>query len=838
MISVRSLSAALALLIVASAGLVSGGEELNKFSGGLTSVAITFPEDGGSNSSVSIELPRHSLVNSAYIDLEGKPKSFGSYLGFLDFSIGTDAFAYDGSTTTVPPKSKPINMEGQNITTDRGLKSSDNSRVASKAPSAVPYHLFEFDVGDIQLSNFYFTWEGYGVVYPDNADDPYTAMEIYVYHCATETWKKTDSYYYKGDPKPDYVLHAGVSSGAQDYPDSRGRLCFLAVVTPPVSGSYTSYMETDYVSLEFNGTKMLYPENLKLDLKGDGTVEWQRSGRLKGMVNFTGNVFTNALQAILDASPPGNVKIPLKFTSEKGGILVVSNLSIEYTLKNLPPEAKGTPPAYNINEDENVTALIDLWNWFKDDAGVENLSFSIIYESDSTKLHAAINSDGHHVDVFTMTENWYGTQRFRVRATDIESLSAQLDFTVNVLPVNDPPRLRGSVTLTAYQGVRFEHVFSATDADLGIDPVETLSFSTNTSLFTLDPETGLATFTPSNSDVGIHYFSVTVTDAYGASDTRNGSLRVENVNDPPSIVRVPDQTATEDQPFELILTVTDPDLSIGMDELVFEDSTPLFDVSQDGRIAFTPTNKEVGIHSVSVSVTDIGGLKAWANFTITVVNVNDPPRLEQIPDQTVEEEGELLLRAIASDEDRDDVLKFSTSDPLVKINSTGWISYRPTQKEVGVHQVRVTVTDAAGESATVTFNITVLNVNDPPRMVRILSPPTRAVFKQGEEINFTGDALDEDGDELSFSWYLDSELIGTGAFFRTSGLKPGTYNVTLKVDDGSGPVASDPVQITVVKKQKPVQSTPGGPLPGFDTVLVALALLAALVGWRAAGCKE
>lgn len=819
----KSLAALLALLFVVSAVPASLGDVLDQFSGGLSNATITFPQNGGSNSSMAIEMPRHAAVSSAYIEMEGRPKSFGSASGFVDFSSGAATYAYDGTASAVPPKGKPSTLEGNNISSDAALRSSDDRKVPAKAPSSVPYHHFVFDMSETRLDNFDFMWEGLGQVHPDAVDDPYSAVELYVYNCATGSWDKTDSYYFKGEARDDYTLWASVRSGAASYPDERGKLCFIAVATPPVSGSYTGYIETDYVSLQFNGTRMLYPENVKLDLKGDGTVEWSKTGQLRGKVNFTGDKFVSALQAILDGSLPGTVKIPLKFTSDKGGILFVSNLSIAYDLRNLPPEKNGAIPLVKLDEDTDAASALDLRNWFKDDAGAANLTYSIVYQSDSTKVEAKLNASGHTVDLFTKEPDWHGNQRFRARATDVEGLTADNEFEVSVLSVNDPPRLKTAGALVAHQDVPFTYTFSATDVDMALDLEETVWYSTNATFLDLDPETGQATFTPRNADVGTLLFSVTANDRYGATDTRNFTLRVENRNDPPSIQKVSDQTVLEDQPFELRLNATDADLAIGQDSLRFEDSSPLFTVTQEGLISFTPQNKDVGDHPVSVWVTDAGGLKAWANFTIKVVNVNDPPVLSAVADQTVEEDKELSVRAVASDEDAGDVLTFSTDNPLVKVNATGWISFKPAQREVGVHRVNLTVRDSSGAAATVRFNITVLNVNDPPRNVRIASPANRTVFQQGAPINFTGNATDDDGDALEMGWYSGEELLGTGASFSTKELSPGVHTIVLKADDGSGPVSSDPLEITVEKKKAPAAASKGF-IPGFGAAAAAAAV--------------
>ena len=826
----KSATALVALLILVSAAAASSGLKQDKFSDGTSGAFITFPEKGGSDSNLSIDLPRHITVNSASLDLEGRPKSYASASGSIDFLNPGGSMAHSGTIASLPPSGKPVGFETNNITLDAGLQKSDDRRTPAKAPNSVPYHLFEFDMTEVQPDNFDFMWEGIGNIYPSSGN-AYSTAELYLYNCATGAWDKTDGYALAGQASTDTLLWSHVSSGASGYPDGRGYLCFMVTVPLPVAAQYTGYLETDYAALWYNGTRVLYPENVKLDLKGDGSVEWQKSGRLRGAANFTGNPFVSALQSILDAAPTPTVKLPLKFTSTKGGILYVSNLSIDYDMRNFPPETNGTIPPLQMDEDTNATALLDLWDWFRDDAGVAALSFSLVSKGDISKLDAAINPDGHHVDFQTRTADWYGTLRFRVRASDIEDLHADIDFNVTVLPVNDPPKLKGAGTLVAYQGVLFEYAFSATDVDSTTDPEETLSFSANSTLLGLDAETGSASFTPGNANVGTHLFNVTVTDHYGAKDTRNFTLRVENVNDRPSIDPVEDQTALEDQPFVLQIMASDPDTAIGMDELSFEDNSPLFSIARNGTIAFTPANKDVGEHPVSVSVTDLGGLKAFANFTITVVNTNDQPRLLALTDQTVEEDKNLSARAVASDEDTGDVLTFTTDDPLVKINATGWLTFKPRQQEVGTRRVNVTVTDTAGASATASFNITVLNVNDPPREVRIMAPANNTSFKQGTEIGFSGNATDDDGDALDFTWYSGSEVIGTGASFSTKGLKPGIHFVTLKATDGSGQVASAPIQITVVKKAV----SPGGSkgfVPGMELLALGGALaLACLVSW-------
>ena len=822
MISSRTVSVMLAILFVIPAGLGCLGVTQDKFSGGASSASIEFPQAGGSDSSVSIDLPKNITVSSAYIGMEGQKKTYNSAAGLMDFANPGLSMAFDSTMASAPPAGKPNAYETNNITTDNGLQRSDERKAAAKAQNVFPCHLFEFDMSEVEPTNFNIMWEGMSNMY-DSSGTASSAAAVYLYNCATGAWEKFQEYSIAGGSNSDFVLWANVSSSSEKYIDSRCLLNALVVNTATPTAKFTADIQTDYVALWYNGTLTSWPRNLKMDIKGDGSSEWQRSGQLRGAANFTGVQFVNALQAVLDASSKDQVNIPIKFTSDRGGILQVANLSIEYTVNNAAPTVNGTLPELQMNEDTNMTALADLRDFFKDDGGAAALVFSIVYEENPAELRGAVNPDGHHVDFFTMTANWYGKLHFGARATDAEGLYAEAQFAVNVLSVDDPPKLKTTGIMVSYQGKPFEHQFTATDVDLVVDPDEALTFSTNSSYLAMEAATGNASFTPDNSQVGTHLFNVTVTDHYRASDTRNFTLKVENANDPPSLEPVPDQTAVEDEPFLLQLNATDPDLYIGMDELVFEDNSPMFTISHNGTISFTPANKDVGDHDIKVSVHDIAGLKASAEFILTVLNANGPPKVDQPKDVTVDEDTEALFRVAASDEDVGDVLAFSVNTTMVKINATGWIKFTPSQKDVGVHPVTVTVTDSSGAGVSVRFNITVSNINDPPRDVRISRPVNGTAFKQGEQVTFECNATDDDGDALTFTWYSGTEILGAGASFTTKTLGVGSHTVTLAVSDGNVSVNSPPLGIVIQKKQS--SSAPGA-IPGFGLALLVSAMLA------------
>ena len=101
-----------------------------------------------------------------------------------------------------------------------------------------------------------------------------------------------------------------------------------------------------------------------------------------------------------------------------------------------------------------------------------------------------------------------------------------------------------------------------------------------------------------------------------------------NINREPTFTSTPVLTATEGTPYTATVTADDPDLAHG-DALTI--SAPLLpgwlslaDHSDGTAILFgTPTNADVGKHSVELGATDSGGLTATQTFIITVT-VDEP----------------------------------------------------------------------------------------------------------------------------------------------------------------------------------------------------------------------
>jgi hypothetical protein len=116
----------------------------------------------------------------------------------------------------------------------------------------------------------------------------------------------------------------------------------------------------------------------------------------------------------------------------------------------------------------------------------------------------------------------------------------------------------------------------------------------------------------------------------------------------------------------------------------------------------------------------------------------------------------------------------------------------------GNYKLNLTVTDngLSPLSAYFEWNITVLDVNRIP-IILSHSPMADLILNETESgmIEFSVSAMDPDDDEISFSWYVDSEKV-TGENlssyqFNYNHTSAGTYNVKVKINDSKSEIVQN-----------------------------------------------
>lgn len=786
--------------------------------------------NGYSNDSFKILIPANATIYSATVDLEGKPVVIGQPAITADFASGeTNYKAYKGTyTSSSPGSAKPMTFAGQEFAPYEvtQIASSDGTYASQWGyyyNNEYAYHQFAFKV-PMDISNKVTVhWEGFGGYYYYGTG----ACAVYLWNNGTGgggSWEQVGT----GSGTSVQTIEKSFSDVNANYLDQTHTLHVLALGT---GGQYYYNIQTDYVKVNIEGSVLVYPKNPTMDIGSTKGVWTLPEEKFNYLVNVAELGLMPAIQNAVKNGVTEKVEVKIKFNSASTGKIKISNFKVNY---NSPPWCTGIPSTFKLDEDTPVLKLIDLNSYFTDDRVPRTLTYEVTYQQDSKKLAAEKDKDDHSLDFKLPSKNWYGALGFRVKATDTDGLSRESNtFTVKVDPVNDPPVLVPVGRQVATQRIPFNLTVKARDVDMDLDPTEEITFADNSSLFDIDPLTGLISFTPAQDQVGMYNIMITVTDRAGESDTENFTLEVMDAPDPPVLDPIPEQTATQDIPFSFTVAATDPDLPYG-DALTFLDDSPLFKIDPaTGEMLFSPTVKDIGVHKVTITVKDKAALTDSEQFNLNILNsignMDRPPSIEAIPNQTAQEgvPFELTIKATDPDIDLGDEITFSDNSAAFDINAnSGKISFTPLARDAGTSKVRITVKDRDGLTATSDFWLTVLKTNHAPVVTSILPKDGTKVNKDKRFI-LSAAAYDPDGDRLNYTWKDGENLLGNGANLTLSFGDTGTYIITLIVTDGKLEQVNE-TSIEVADSSG--GGGGGGSTPGFGTALAAAAIVSAILG--------
>ena len=216
-----------------------------------------------------------------------------------------------------------------------------------------------------------------------------------------------------------------------------------------------------------------------------------------------------------------------------------------------------------------------------------------------------------------------------------------------------------------------------------------------------------------------------------------------------------------------------------------------------GLIGWTPALGQVGSHNVEVRVTDLAGLFADQQFTITVsapAPTSRPPTIISTAPTAASAGNPYTYGVTATDPDSGDTLTFSlpTAPAGMSIDATtGLITWTPALAQAGSHPVTVRVTDSGGLSADQGYTITV-SAPEPTNRAPTITSTAPTVATVGQPYTYPAAATDPDtGDTLTFS--LPTAPAGltivpaTGLITWTPSLaQVGSHPVTVRVTDAGG----------------------------------------------------
>lgn len=459
------------------------------------------------------------------------------------------------------------------------------------------------------------------------------------------------------------------------------------------------------------------------------------------------------------------------------------------------------------------------------DADKDTLSWALVEGPTNASTKA---SPGALTIDWTPGPNDAGQHHIELRVDDGKGAVVRRRFAIVVLPVNDPPVILSVPPLQAVQGQPLWYQVVASDPDPGSVLRYNLTRVPTGAKVQLDEVTGLLYWKPTQSEVGKQELELEVSDQFGARVTQRLSIQVHDGNDAPVISSTPPTTVVEGSEFRYQITATDED---GANEVLrYRWITHLPTMSLDlekGLITWTPTNEEVGQHTVAVEVYDQKGGRTVQRFTLSVTNLNNPPVLRSSPVTTAMVGRPYVYQIQAFDPDIDDrdSLTYTLLDKPdnLDLDRFGRITWTPNESQgkngANVHKVKVLIRDASLGELKHEFEIRVFTNNQLPRVEPLKTQQIAAGLPFSTRLK----ASDPDNDPLAY--VLEQGPDGLTLDPKTGLIQwlphhwqLGTWRVLVRVEDGRGGHVVVALSIEVSKKNADplIQTEP--PLQAFVDV--------------------
>lgn len=416
------------------------------------------------------------------------------------------------------------------------------------------------------------------------------------------------------------------------------------------------------------------------------------------------NFDTGTLTITISANPSADDRVELLNTGMGAGQLGVSGTNVYYggTLIGTQGGGIGAAPfvvTFNANADATIVGevMANIRFWVAGDA-----------PSTATRTVEAVLTDGDG-----------GT-----------SLTASKQITVTA--VNDSTVVTGGTSGSGSEDTTVTGTLTATDGDgLSDGTVFSVTGAATNGTASIDPATGLWSYTPTADWNGADSFTVTITDDAGNTATQVISVTVTPANDAPTDLALSANTVAENAANGTVVgTITGTDVDTG------DTKTYGLTDTAGGRFAIDSTTGQLTVanasllnyeaatsHTVTVRVTDSGGLTYDETFTINLTNINETPTAVTLSSSTVAENsanGTVVGMASTTDVDAGDSHTYQLMS-----NAGGRFAIDATTGVVTVvdgsllnyevatsHTVTIRTMDAGGLTHDQVLSIAVTDVNE------------------------------------------------------------------------------------------------------------------------------
>ncbi len=539
----------------------------------------------------------------------------------------------------------------------------------------------------------------------------------------------------------------------------------------------------------------------------DGTLQNTRVQVLSNPANGTTSV--DALTGVITYTPTANFHGSDTFTyvvqDNDGGTSNQATVTVTVTSVNDAPLAN--PDTAVLLEDTAHTI-----NVLGNDADIDGalVPASVQVVTAAGEGSTSVNTLAGAI-VYTPNENFNGSDSFTYRVQDNEGAwSNPALVTITVDAVNDEPLANdGSATTDEDTEVVIDLLANDSDVDGFLDLGAVVIVAQPSHGSVTDIGDGTVIYSPAANYFGSDSFTYAVADNEGGvSNTATVTLIINPVNDAPLISGSPSAKVYQDSPYSFVPVASDVDPNTALTFSITNlPAWASFD-TRTGALTGSPGNGDVGFASgMVISVSDGLLSAALPAFAIEVINVNDPPAISGTPPTSINQDGSYNFMPTAVDVDTGTTLTYSITNlpPWASFDATtGAFTGTPGNSDVATYNnIVISVSDGTTTSMLSSFNITVVNVNDPPIAVAdSYSLNEGGLLQPDAASGVLANDSDIDGDKLLAVLVSaprnasEFTLNETGSFrYLHNGSETRSDSFTYRVTDGT--VNSAPVTVSL-----------------------------------------
>lgn len=385
---------------------------------------------------------------------------------------------------------------------------------------------------------------------------------------------------------------------------------------------------------------------------------------------------------------------------------------------------------------------------------------------------------------------------------------------------NRPPVFAPLASQNVIEGQALSFTVKATDPDADQHVIYSLGADAPAGA-TIDPQTGLVSWTPGEPDgPATRLLTVRATDDGTPARSANlfVTIFVQELNMPPTLTAVPLQTVQAGQTLSVQMEAQDSDVPANKLRYTLEPGAP--DGAQieaaTGLFTWTPSVfLNPGRYTVVVTVADDGTPRGTAStaINIDVTEAPKPPQFTDLPPQQTVEGTAYRVTIVATDPNTPSssiTYNLDGAPAGASIDgATGLITWTPAESQAptnAIFVVRATRNASPPLTSVMTFGVKVAEVNEPPRLTSV-GPQTTAF---GQTLSLVVNATDPDLPPNALTYSIESGAPNGMTINPATGLMtwtpaanqvPATNQVTVRVTDDGLPPRSDVRTFTVVARR-------------------------------------